>query len=90
MDFAIPADDRLKITENEKRDKYLDFSREQKTTVEHEGDGDTHCNWSTWNNPQNLRKGTGRWAETIQTKALLRSARILRRVLETWWGLAVT
>ena len=25
--------------------------------------------------------------ETVQTTALLRSARILRRVLETWWDL---
>ena len=26
----------------------------------------------------------GGWVETIQTKALLRTARILRRVMETW------
>ena len=30
MDFAIPADHRLKIKESEKRDKYLDFARELK------------------------------------------------------------
>ena len=28
--------------------------------MEHEGDGDTSCNWSTWNNPQRIGKGTGR------------------------------
>ena len=29
----------------------------------------------------------GEWVETIQTIALLRTARILRRVLETWGNL---
>ena len=29
------------------------------------------------------------WVETIQTTALLRSARILRRVLETWGDLSL-
>ena len=28
--------------------------------MEHEGDGDTNCNWCTWNNPQRIGKGTGR------------------------------
>ena len=26
--------------------------------IEHEGDGDTSCNWYTWNNLQRLGKGT--------------------------------
>ena len=30
MDFAAPADHKIKIKENEKRDKYLDFVRELK------------------------------------------------------------
>ena len=25
-----------------------------------EGDGDTTCNWYTWNNPQTIGEGTGR------------------------------
>ena len=25
--------------------------------MEHEGDGDTNCDWCTWNNPQILVKG---------------------------------
>ena len=29
----------------------------------------------------------GRWVETVQTTALLRTARIMRRVLETWGDL---
>ena len=28
--------------------------------MEHEGDGDTNCNWSTWNNSETIGKGTGR------------------------------
>ena len=41
-----------------------------KKDVEHEGDNDTNFNWCAWNDPK--------------TTALFRSARILRRVLETW------
>ena len=28
--------------------------------MEHDSDGDTSCNWCTWNNPQRIDKGTGR------------------------------
>ena len=38
-------DQRVKIKENEKRDKCLDLARELKKTMEHEGDDDTNCNW---------------------------------------------
>ena len=31
MDFAIPADHRIKLKESEKKDKYLDLARELKT-----------------------------------------------------------
>ena len=30
MDFAVPADLRVKLKENEKKDKYFDFPRELK------------------------------------------------------------
>ena len=30
MDFAVPADHRIKLKENEKKDKYLDLARELK------------------------------------------------------------
>ena len=54
----------------------------------YEGDSDTNCNWCTWNDPQKLsikaeELGTGERAGNNQTTALLWSARILRRVLET-------
>ena len=28
--------------------------------MEHESDGDTNCNWCTWNNPQKIGKEVGR------------------------------
>ena len=33
VDFAIPADHRVKLKENEKRDKYLDLARERKNLL---------------------------------------------------------
>ena len=45
VDFAVPADRRVKLKESEKRDKYLNFAREQKKKyTEHENDGDTNRN----------------------------------------------
>ena len=44
--FAVLADHRVKLKENEKRDKYLDLAREvKKRTMEHESAGDTNSNW---------------------------------------------
>ena len=40
VNFAVPEDHRVKIEENKKRIK---------KAMEHEGDGDTNCNWCTWN-----------------------------------------
>ena len=59
MDFAIPEDHRVKLKESEKRDKYLDFARELKKTMKHEGDSDTNCYWCTWNSYQKISKWTG-------------------------------
>ena len=54
--------------------------------MEHVGDGDTSCNWGTWNNSQRLYKGAGR-VENKRTSrnhpVLLRLAGILKRVQET-------
>ena len=88
MDFAVPADHRIKLKDGEKKDKYLDLARELK---------------NLWNIKvaivpvvigafgtvtkvllkalEDLEVG-GR-VETIQTTTLLRTVRILRRVLET-------
>ena len=88
VDFAVPADHRIKLKECEKKDKYLDLARELK---------------NLWNMKvmivpivigafgtitKGLLKGLedfevdGR-VETIKMTALQRTARILRRVLET-------
>ena len=37
VDFAVPADHRVKLKECEKRDKYLDLARELKIIMEYEG-----------------------------------------------------
>ena len=48
-DFAISVAHRVKVKENEKRDKYLDLARKQKKkkAIEYEGDGDIYCNSGT-------------------------------------------
>ena len=51
MDFAVPADNRVKIKESWKMDKYLDLLGEGKK-LKREGDGDWNCSWSPWNSPQ--------------------------------------
>ena len=83
VDFAVPADHRIKLKECEKKDKYLDFARELK---------------KLWNMrvkiipimigafgtvTKGLLKGledleAGGRVETIQMTPLLRTARILR------------
>ena len=60
--------------------------KKKKKTMEHNGDGDISCNWCAW---KRLLKGfddleVRGQVKTIQTTALLRSARILTRVPETW------
>ena len=44
VDFAVPADHKIKLKECEKKDKYLDLARELKKTMEHVGDNYTNCN----------------------------------------------
>ena len=86
MDFAVPADHRIKFKENEKKDKYL--ARELKKP----------WNMKVTIIPifigafGTITKGLLKELkdlelrgpeETIQTTTLLRTARILKRVLET-------
>ena len=86
--FAFLVDHRIKLKECEKKDKYLKLARELKKL----------WNMKVTNIPivicafgivtKELSKGledldVGGRVETIQTTALLRTARILRRVLET-------
>ena len=92
VDFDAPADHRINQKESEKKDKNLYHARElkklwnMKVTIVPIVIGA----WGT------ITKGllkiledleVGGQVETIQTTALLRTARILRRVLETWGDL---
>ena len=60
MDFAVPADHRGKMKESKQRDKNVYLAREQKQTMEHEGDSLSICGWCTWDNTQGISKGTRR------------------------------
>ena len=53
MDFAVPADHRIKLKGGEKNDKYLDFA------MEHESDNYTNRDWCFWYSHQLIIKGTG-------------------------------
>ena len=47
VDIAVPANQRTKLKEWEKKDKYLDLGNEK--TVEHAGENYTNSNWCVWN-----------------------------------------
>ncbi len=88
VDIAAPADRRLKMKENEKKHKYLDLAREllkllnmKVTFIPIVIDALGTVTEGFIQRLEDLEIG-GR-VETIETTALLRSARILRRVLET-------
>ena len=88
MDFAVLADQRVKLKGNEKNNKYLDLAKELKKLLNMKvtflpiviGALGTVTNGL-------IKELEGleirALLETIQTTALLRSARIPRRVLET-------
>ena len=48
VDFGVSVDHKIKLKECEKKDKYLDLSRELKKTMEHEGDNYTNYDWCFW------------------------------------------
>ena len=50
-EFAVPADHSVKLTESEKRSKYLRVCLRIKN-MEHEDYGFTNYKWCTWNNSQ--------------------------------------
>ena len=61
MDFAVPADHRIKVKESEKKDKSLDLARElkkKKKTMDYEGDNYTNHDWCFWYSHQRIIKGT--------------------------------
>ena len=92
VDFAVPADYRIKLKESEKKDKYLDLARELKklwnmqvTIIPIVIGAFGTVNKGLLKGLEDL--GVGRRVETIQSTSSMRTARILRRVLETWGDL---
>ncbi len=88
VDFAVPADHRIKLKEYEKEDKYLDLAREKKKMWNMQVTIIPIVIGAFGTVTERLLRGledleVGGRVETIQTTALLRTARILRRVLET-------
>ena len=88
VNFFIPADHRIKLKECEKKDKYLDLVRELKELWNMQVTLKPIVIGASGTVIKGLLKGledleVGGRVETIQTTALLRKARILRRVLET-------
>ena len=88
MDFAVTVDHRVKLKESEKKDIYLDLARELKkiwnmkvTSIPIEIGGFGTVTQGLLKGIVNLET-RGRM-DSIETTALLRSAIILRRVLET-------
>ena len=92
VDFAVPADHRIKLKECEKKDKYLDLAKELKKLWNMQVTIIPNVIGAFRTVTKELQKGledleVGGRVETIQTTTLLRTARILRRVLETWGDL---
>ena len=48
VDFTVPADYRVKLKENEKKDKYQDLAWEMEKNDKHESDNHTNRGWYSW------------------------------------------
>ena len=88
VNFAVPADHRIKLKEWEKKDNYLELARELKKLWKMNVTIKPIVIGTLGTITKGLLKGledldVGGRVETIQTTTLLRTARILRRVLET-------
>ena len=88
VDFAVLVDHRINLKESEKKDKYLNLAREIKKLWNMKVTIVPIVIGALGTVTKGLLKGLedleiGGPVETIQTTALLRTARILRRVLET-------
>ena len=92
VNFAVPGDHRINLKKSVKKDKYLDLARELKKLWNMKVTIVPIVIGALSTITKGLLKGmedlevSGR-VVTIQTTALLRTARILRRVLETWGDL---
>ena len=86
MDFAVPADHRLKKWKKLKREISTYTLLENWKTMQDKNDGDKNCTWCPRYSHQRIGKGTKRIGNKSRSgdHPLLRSARILKRVLKTW------
>ena len=91
MDNRIKKKKERNKQTNEKLENKFGSYQEAEKAVEHEGNGNINYKWCFWNDSKRL--GKKNWGncksvriKTILTTALLRSARILSRVLEAWGG----
>ena len=87
MDFAVPADHEVKLKESENRDKYRDLARELKKLSNMKVTIIPIIICALGTVIKGLVKELGDLEirgrlETIQTTAFMRSARMLKRVLE--------
>ena len=92
VNFVVLADNSVNLKESEKRDKYLDLARKLKkrwnievTVIPTVIDALGAVIKGLIQGLEDLK--ISGWVEIIQTTALSRSARILRRVQETWENL---
>ena len=88
VDFAVPADHKINLKESEKKDKYLDLARELKKPWNMKVTVVPIVIGAFGTITKGLLKGredleVGGLVEIIQTTALVRTARILRRILKT-------
>ena len=85
VDFAVPAEGKVKNQRNWKERQILGPRHRTTKSVEHQGDGDASCNWCTWNGLQrHVKVGLKNWKEEDKcrrSKSLLKSGRILRKIL---------
>ena len=85
VDLTVTTEQRVKI--NKKKRQIFEPCQRTKKKSKYEDEGYTNFSWCAWNRlPKELTDIRGR-IETIHTTELLGSARILRRVLETWGDL---
>ena len=92
MDFAVPADHRLKIKENEKIDEYLNFAIEVRKLRNIEVTAipivvDELEMVAKAEEKEMEEVEISERIETIKTTTMLRSARILTRFLDIWGDL---
>ena len=90
--FAVPVDHRIKLKECERKDEYLNLARELKKLWNMKVTIVPIVIGAFVAVTKRLLKGledleVGGRVETIQTAALLKTARILRRAMETWGDL---